>query len=401
MKKILFVITGLGLGGAQKSLVNLLNSIDISKFDIDVLLFDDTQNTLEKDITIPVHFLKIKGVGALYFLPVSKGIRKLVASKKILLAFKRVFNPMHIKLMKKKKYPEQIIWNNVKDDIEKLNQYYDIAIAYCQGLPTFFVIDKVSATYKIAWMHSDAAKQVHDVSYTLKYYQKYNLINCVSDKAAESLKKLYPSVCNRISTFNNIVDISGIQKLAKEKSEFDLQKHALNICTVGRLCEAKGYYLAIETAVYLREKDLDFIWYVVGEGGLRDNLVKKINENGLQNQFIILGASTNPYAVIDFCDIYVQTSLWEGYCITLAEARCLNKPIITTDFSGASEQILNQKNGLICKHDAKILCEKIVELYNCPKLRLAFSAYLQANPNKYENKFEFMIENLGENKNEE
>ena len=47
------------------------------------------------------------------------------------------------------------------------------------------------------------------------------------------------------------------------------------------------------------------------------------------------------------CDIYVQPSRHEGYCITLAEARCFNNPIVSTNFTGANEQILHEHNGLI------------------------------------------------------
>ena len=49
------------------------------------------------------------------------------------------------------------------------------------------------------------------------------------------------------------------------------------------------------------------------------------------------------------CDIYVQPSRHEGYCITLGEARCFNNPIVTTNFTGANEQIKNEETGLVCE----------------------------------------------------
>ena len=48
------------------------------------------------------------------------------------------------------------------------------------------------------------------------------------------------------------------------------------------------------------------------------------------------------------CDIYVQPSKHEGYCITLGEARCFDNPIVTTNFTGANEQIKNEVTGLVC-----------------------------------------------------
>ena len=56
----------------------------------------------------------------------------------------------------------------------------------------------------------------------------------------------------------------------------------------------------------------------------------------------------NPYPFMNECDIYVQTSRHEGYCITLGEARCFNNPIITTNFTGANEQIKHEVTGLVC-----------------------------------------------------
>ena len=71
---------------------------------------------------------------------------------------------------------------------------------------------------------------------------------------------------------------------------------------------------------------------------------------------------TNPYPFMNECDIYVQTSRHEGYCITLAEARCFNKPIVTTNFTGSSEQIKNYKTGLIVNFDIDEIYSAIKEL---------------------------------------
>jgi glycosyltransferase involved in cell wall biosynthesis len=64
------------------------------------------------------------------------------------------------------------------------------------------------------------------------------------------------------------------------------------------------------------------------------------------------------------CNIYVQPSRHEGYCITLAEARCLYKPIITTNFAGAREQIVNGKTGLVVSPNEKEIYDAVVKLLN-------------------------------------
>ena len=73
------------------------------------------------------------------------------------------------------------------------------------------------------------------------------------------------------------------------------------------------------------------------------------------------------------CDIYVQPSRHEGYCITLAEARCLHKPIVTTDFTGAKEQIKDGETGLIVSIDENEIYNAIVKLINNTDLCKKFS----------------------------
>ncbi len=77
-----------------------------------------------------------------------------------------------------------------------------------------------------------------------------------------------------------------------------------------------------------------------------------INKFKIEKDYVLLGSRLNPYPYMKDCDIYVQSSRHEGYCITLAEARCFNNPIITTNFTGATEQIINEENGIIVSEDA-------------------------------------------------
>ena len=85
-------------------------------------------------------------------------------------------------------------------------------------------------------------------------------------------------------------------------------------------------------------------------------MIKKYN---LQKYFILLGAKTNPYYYMSEADIYVQTSRHEGYCLTLAEAKCLEKVIVTTNFITASNQIIDGENGFICEMNSDSIYRKI------------------------------------------
>ena len=117
-------------------------------------------------------------------------------------------------------------------------------------------------------------------------------------------------------------------------------------------------------------------WYCLGEGNAPTEYEKLIVEYDLKDRFILLGSDPNPYPYINNCDIYVQPSRHEGYCITLAEARCLNKPIVTTNFTGADEQIQNENTGLIVDIDENAIYCAVKRLITDRDLCREFSGNL-------------------------
>ena len=104
----------------------------------------------------------------------------------------------------------------------------------------------------------------------------------------------------------------------------------------------------------------------MGDGSLRPQLEQAINNLGLNEQVILLGAKVNPYPYMKNCDVYVQTSFTEAYCITVKEASIFDQFIVTTDFSSVEEQIDDGRNGLIAEKTAESLAEKIREALNSP-----------------------------------
>lgn len=101
-------------------------------------------------------------------------------------------------------------------------------------------------------------------------------------------------------------------------------------------------------------------WYCIGEGHYRKQLEKLIIKCEMRNYFILIGVNPNPYPYMAGADIYVQTSRHEGYCLTLAKAKYLHKPIITTNFIGAYEQIVDGYNGFIVSPDEPIYIRKLL-----------------------------------------
>src|SRR5699024_5545286 len=121
--------------------------------------------------------------------------------------------------------------------------------------------------------------------------------------------------------FENIVSAKELQYLAKDGESFSDGYHGLRIVTLGRLSKEKGPQLIPEVVKRLKEEGFRFRWYLIGDGNLRgamEAIIKKLN---IQNELVLLGAQTNPYAYLKDAEVYVQPSLTEGYGISLKEAQ--------------------------------------------------------------------------------
>lgn len=363
-KKILFVINSMMCGGAEKSLISLLPLIDYSKYSVDLQLFRKYGEFLE---LIPKKVNILDDIS--YFDFLKKGFKEklLYPKKSYFLSYIR--NSIGIRF-NKKNHPTEIFWNACHNSIDKNPKKYDVAIAWGQGNPTHYVAEKVNADKKIAWINADYVKTGHNMDFDKKYYDDYDNIVAVSYELKTMLLEQFPFLSDKLSVILDIQNADlilkmasfGVEKIKKEKNE-------LIIVTVGRMVQLKGYDLAVDAARQLKENKVKFKWYFIGDGPEKENIFNQINKNKLENSIILTGAKSNPYPYIQNADIYVQTSRQEGYCLTLAEARILNKPIVTTNFDVVHEQIADGENGLIVDIDAKSIADGIIRLLKDDKLR--------------------------------
>ena len=118
----------------------------------------------------------------------------------------------------------------------------------------------------------------------------------------------------------------------------------------------------------LKENGYKVRWYCIGDGPAKKEYEKLVDKLNIKDDFIFLGSKLNPYTYMKECNIYVQPSKHEGYCITLGEARCFNNPIVTTNFTGANEQIVNENTGLVCEINEEEIYKAIKKLLDDKKL---------------------------------
>lgn len=271
------------------------------------------------------------------------------------------------------------LFNFTAENIEKLTEYYDVAISY-SVIPNFmatYVANSVKASKKIVWAHTDidqenikkikgfSTSKIRGLRSYTKILKKYDQIVTVSDGIGDSIRREFPNLTIPIQTILNIRDRQHIQKMSV-KNAVELNYTGFKILTVGRLSNEKGINLAVETISNLKKKGINFHWYFLGENLMPDYVKNIIKTEKLDSFITYLGYTDNPYPYFLACDLYVHTSYIEGYCTAIEEARMLGKAVVTTDVAGAKEQIVSGENGFIVPKDAKALCEAIEYMYEHP-----------------------------------
>lgn len=344
MKKIIIMSEKMNMGGVEKALISMLEVIDYDKYDI-TLLLTAIEGELIRKIPKQVKVITFDEFKKLDYKSVKNKILDDVLSGKLINTFKVIYYTL---LYKFKEDLHSIYKYNCRL-LPKVKETYDLAISYQapSRLPSVFVANNISANKKVLWLHNDPSKSPCNIKYYKDSYNKYDKIFCVSNSIKEEFIDIFPELEGKTEVFYNIISIKAILMKSKVDEGFNDRYDGLRILTIGRLSQEKGYKIAINVCEKLINDGYKLKWYVCGEGRERDELENLVRQKGLEDNFILLGNKTNPYPYLNQCDIYVQTSYFEGYCTTTNEARILRKPIVTTDVSGAKEQFINYENGII------------------------------------------------------
>ncbi|WP_195467460.1 glycosyltransferase [Clostridium sp. D43t1_170807_H7] len=374
---ILFVIDSLHCAGAEKSLITLLSLIDYSKYNVDLQLFG-YGGALEELIPKEVNLLKPLKYTEFTTLSIKSAMIQSLKN----FDFKMLKSRLRFSIkLRKENYTNsqkaRIFWQSVSNVLENSNKEYDVAISYAQGIPTFYVADKIKAKKKYAWVNVSYRLKNEDKLFQEQYYDKYDNIIAVSDSAKDVFLETFPKYIDKVKIIYDINDWNFISKMADSGQSYDDNFKGLRILTVGRLENQKGYDIALESCKMLKEKGINFRWYSLGIGPLKEEIEEYIKKNNLRDNFKLLGVKSNPYPYIKSCDIYVQTSKFEGFGLAIAEARMLNKPIVTTRFDAVYNQMIDRKNGLVVDMDARGVTDGILELINDKELNNSIVEYLK------------------------
>ena len=348
------------LGGAEISLIGLLQALDYSKYDVDLFLHRH-QGELMQFIPKEVNLLPEITTYACIESPLTEAIRKgqLGVVWGRLKARWRAwrYQPRDASL------PQNAIFQYIAQEVEpclpSLEKYgeYDLAISFLQ--PHNYVLSKVRAKKKACWIHTDYTKVEFDVDAELPIWSAYDRIVSISPDVTKTFLQVFPSLEDKIVEIENILSSEFVRKRADE-FEFKFNGNdngnvnkiskVVNILSVGRFSEAKNYDNVPDICRQVREQGIDLRWYIIGYG--EETLIRqKIHEAGMEEYVIILGKRTNPYPYMKACDIYAQPSRYEGKSVTVREAQMLCKPVVITNYATAKSQIQDGVDGVIVPKD--------------------------------------------------
>lgn len=396
-KRLLFVMESMKSGGGERSLLSLLQLINYEKYDVDLMLFN--QSGLFFDM-IPeqVNIVSFGKDYESFSKPLIESVRTFLFSFKPVMALNRL---LYSRTVNRKNIPElerdQRAWKYMKDIFADNRREYDAAIGYLEGKPNFYVADFVDAKVKIGYIHNDYSKLGLDSSADKKIFDKLDAIVTVSDECKKVLEKTFPQFAKKFFVIENITSPKTLAKMSEEiPEEFTGKGNEKIIVTVGRISQQKGYDIAIDAAEILAKKGYNFKWFSIGKGELREEFEQKIKEKNLQNKFVLLGERANPYPYLANCDIYVQPSYFEGKSIAVDEAKILAKPIVATKFTTVYDQLADGETALLAEINAESVAEKIAQLFDNKNLAETLSGNLKKMKHGNEEEIEKFYELLGE-----
>lgn len=370
-KKVLIASFDLAIGGVERSLIGLLNSIDYQKYEVDLMLFKHEGEFLS---------LLPEGPNLLPENPAystfRKSISQIIRDGRYSIAVSRLLaknlSGVKGKMMKLEEpgyLTIQYGWELTRPFLPKLSNEYDLAIGFLW--PHHFVGEKVKAKRKVGWIHTDYSNIFIDKKTEMKMWENLDQIVAVSEECSNTFVNQFPHLKDKTIVIENILSQDFVRQQSEIQSAQEIKKETGKtiIVSVGRLSHAKGFDNAIRACRQLVDKGYDIAWYIVGYGPLENELRKLITELGLENHFFLLGKKMNPYPYIKACDIYVQPSRYEGKAVTIREAQILGKPVVITNFPTAKSQVKDGVDGLITPMKIGGIVEGLQKLLDNPTLR--------------------------------
>lgn len=373
MKRILIVSHAMEIGGAERALLGLLESIDPARVSVDLFLLRHEGELLD---LIPDYIHLLPPIPA--YTVLARPIVQTMKEGHLLLSAARLVGKFRAKQYDRKhgltesgvaieyshKYTKGFM-PPIQPEVE-----YDLAISFLT--PHYFVAEKVRAKKKIAWIHTDYSVVQVDRASELAMWSRYDYIASISPNVTETFLPVFPPLKEKIVLIENILPKALI---GRQANAFPVEKEMPNGCTIkllsiGRFSNPKNFDNVPDICRRILEAGLDIKWYLIGYGGDEPLIRQRIAAAGMEDRVIILGKKENPYPYIKACDLYVQPSRYEGKAVTVREAQMLCKPVVITRYATSASQLEDGVDGVIVPMDNEGCAEGIAAVIRDEELQL-------------------------------
>ncbi len=354
MKKIIIVINNFETGGVQKSLLNLLKEIK-NEYDITLLSFFGNSE-FEKEIPKEVKTIIL---GSPYkHLGMSKkhiqGMPVQLIARTFWFFITKIFGrTFTVRLM-------GIFQRKLKGYDYAISYLHEVKIHSLHGGCNTFVLQKIKAKEKIAWIHCDFHLNGANNVYSREIYKKFDKIIACSEGCRQSFIGCFPEFTEKTKTVRNCNEYIAIKTLAGNGIAYDQTN--FNIVTVARLAKEKGIERALEAISACCKAGHRVMYHIVGDGNKEQFLKDKVIEFGLENNVVFYGNQNNPYPYIKNADLFLLTSYHEAAPMVFDEAACLCVPILATKTTSTDEMIVELGAGFVCDNSQNAINDALLDI---------------------------------------
>lgn len=367
-KKRIFITTYyMEIGGVERSLIGLLNSVDYSRFEVDLFLHRHSGPFLEL-IPEAVNLLPENRYYATYARPV----KDLLKEGFFKIALARTRAALKAKRESRRKNISQngsaltYALDATLPFLPPVNpgQTYDLAISFL--MPHHVALHKVKARKKIAWIHTDYSTVYLNKKAELPNWEPFDHIVSISESVSRAFLSVFPEFRDRLLLIENILSPAQVRTLAKAFTP-EKPENAIVFCSVGRISYAKNFDQVPFICAELVAMGFDICWQLIGDGGDTALIEQNIAAAGMEDRVFLLGNRPNPYPYMKACDFYLQLSRYEGKAVTVREAQILEKPVIIADFPTAASQLEDGTDGIIVPMENKAAAKAIAAFITNPE----------------------------------
>lgn len=370
-KKVLIVFHALELGGAERSLIGLLDAIDPEQYDVDLFLLRHEGELMD---AIPKHVHLLPEVPA--YAVLARPMKQTLMEGHILLTGARLAGRLAAqRYVQKKGYTDSGVALEYSHKFTcplmppiQPGKEYDLAVSFLT--PHYFVARKVNARRKIAWIHTDYNTVQVNIPSETAMWGAYDHIVSISDAVTDSFIKIFPSLKEKMILIENILPEQMIrQQSAAFSADTEMPEDgSIRLLSIGRYCTAKNFDNIPDICARILSTGLAVKWYIIGYGGDENLIRKKIAETNMGEHVVLLGKKANPYPYMKACDLYVQPSRYEGKCVTVREAQMLGKPVVITNYATSVSQLEDGVDGKIVPMDNEACASGIATLLHNPEI---------------------------------